>query len=280
MVRVADRLAAARWCSTPICRSANATWMAACSVDRGTIYDFLALVMSNAALVKPPARGEDPASDPKPRIAPVCSSSTRPGGRGATWRHHYDLDGRLYALPRPRPAIFLRLFRDARRHARRGAARQEAPSRRQARARAGPARARHRLGLGRPRPLSRRARRRRRHRRHAFATSSCRLQRAAPRRRVWPTASRFLLAGLSRGRRAVRPHRLGRHVRACRHQSLPTLLPRPAATCSPTTASWSSTPSAASTGPATPMPGSTSTSSPAATSRRFRRSCRRSSGPA
>ena len=43
-------------------------------------------------------------------------------------------------------------------------------------------------------------------------------------------------AGLSRCRPAVRPHRVGRHVRACRGQSLRHVLPQERANCSPTTA--------------------------------------------
>ena len=54
----------------------------------------------------------------------------------------------LLAVPRRRPAIQLRLFRAPRAVARRRAARQEAPSRRQAAGQARRARARHRLAAG------------------------------------------------------------------------------------------------------------------------------------
>ena len=91
------------------------------------------------------------------------------------------------------------------------------------------ARARHRLRLGRARPLSRRDRRRRRHRHHAVAGAARHRQRA--RRGKGPGRARPLPpAGLSRRRRAVRPHRLGRHVRACRRQPLRHLLPQERAT--------------------------------------------------
>src|SRR5262245_23689033 len=66
----------------------------------------------------------------------------------------------LFLVPRCRPAVQLRLFRDAGPLARRRATRQEAAPRRQAPDPAARPRPRHRVGLGRPRPLSRRNRRR------------------------------------------------------------------------------------------------------------------------
>ena len=86
-------------------------------------------------------------------------------------------------------------------------------------------------------------------------------------------------AGLSRHPRPVRPHRLGRHVRACRRRLLRHLLSGAAPNCSATTASWCCIRSAARPAPTSPTRGSRNTSSPAATSRRSPRCCRRSNAP-
>ena len=59
---------------------------------------------------------------------------------------------------------------------------------------------------------------RRRHRRHAVEGAACALEReGAARRARRPGALRA--AGLPRGQGPLRPHRLGRHVRACRRRT-------------------------------------------------------------
>ena len=98
----------------------------------------------------------------------------------------------LRFLPRPRPAVFLRLLQERRRAARAGPARQEAAHRREAAAAARPEGARHRLGLGRPGPVPRPAVRRRRHRRHAVDRAAQRLE--PPRARGRPGRPRALQA--------------------------------------------------------------------------------------
>ena len=73
-----------------------------------------------------------PAALPRPPPRPVQSAQARAPQRGASLRPRRPA---LFAVPRRRPAIQLRLFRDPRHHARRRPARQEAASRRQAAAR-------------------------------------------------------------------------------------------------------------------------------------------------
>ena len=91
---------------------------------------------------------------------------------------------------------------------------------------AGPARARHRLRLGRACALSRRALRRARHRHHAVARSSLRSRACAPPKRDCPTRSTFRLQDYRDVAGEIRPHRLGRHVRACRRRLLRRVLPQ------------------------------------------------------
>ena len=81
-------------------------------------------------------------------------------------------------------------------------------------------------------------------------------------------------ARLPRGAGPVRPHRLGRHVRACRGQPLPDVLRPGEGAAGAATASCCCTRSGAGTGRARPIPGCANTSSPAAIRRRSPRSCR------
>ena len=139
--------------------------------------------------------------------------------------HHYDLNGpALRLLPRPRPAVFLRLLQDRRRAAGAGAARQEAPHRREAAAEARPEGARHRLGLGR----------------HGACSSASSIgvdvtgvtlskeQLAVSSRRALEGGMadrvRFKLLDYRQEPGTLRPHRLGRHVRACRRRPLRRVL--------------------------------------------------------
>ena len=61
-----------------------------------------------------------------------------------------------------------------------------------------------------------RLRKRRRDRRHAVEGAACPLQREGASGWAWPIACASELQRLPRGARALRPHRLGRHVRARR----------------------------------------------------------------
>ncbi len=130
----------------------------------------------------------------------------------------------LFAVPRRRPAIFLRLFRSARPVARRRAACEEAPSCRQAPAPRRPPRARHRQRLGRACALHGRVLPRAGHRHHAVARAVPARDRARGRKEP-RQRGRIPPAGLPRRAGKIRPHRLGRHVRACRRRLLRRLLP-------------------------------------------------------
>ena len=168
---------------------------------------------------------------PQPPADAVQSVRARAAQRGAPLRHRRR---HLRPLPRSRPAVFLRLLHRGRRP-RGGAARQEAPPRGQARHRARAARARHRLGLGRARALSRQGRPLRRHRRDAQQRAAQGLPRARGQGGLEPRGA-FRVQGLPQGRGPLRPHRLGRHVRARGRQPLRAPTSASCAICSPTTA--------------------------------------------
>ena len=85
VVRVADRLTALRLALDPDLSVGECYMDGSLSVDRGTIYDFLALVMSNASPGDAASRGEDPASDP-PRAAPASPAQPDRAGAAAMWR--------------------------------------------------------------------------------------------------------------------------------------------------------------------------------------------------
>ena len=150
--------------------------------------------------------------------------------------HHYDLDGRLYSL-----------FLDADRQY--SCAYFESRSSRST-TRSSPrngisppsccwtddqARARHRLRLGRARALSRRDWRRRCHRRHAVQEQHAIANERAAEKGLTERA-RFQLQDYRDVHRNVRPHRFGRHVRACRRQPLRYLFPQMRRAAEPTTA--------------------------------------------
>ena len=140
--------------------------------------------------------------------------------------HHYDLDGRLYSL-----------FLDADRQY--SCAYFEAPDQSLDDAQLAkkrhlaakllvkdePAHARHRLRLGRAGALSRGILPRPCHRRHAVARAMAACQRARRRKEPDPLG-RFPHAGLSRPAGKIRPHRLGRHVRARRRDLLRRVFPQ------------------------------------------------------
>ena len=149
-------------------------------IEEGTIADLLALVLGQTPDGMPPDLGAAAVALP---LSQPPAAAVQPAVPGAA-QCRAPLRSRrpaLFAVPRRRPAIQLRLFRDARPVARRRAARQEAPSRRQAAAQRGrrPPRARHRLRLGRACALSRRVLPRAGHRHHAVARSSLQSRRRA-----------------------------------------------------------------------------------------------------
>ena len=117
-------------------------------VEQGSIADVLAICLGQKSDVPHWARPQRLAALPAPAFEPVQSAPARAPQRGASLRSRRPA---LFAVPRRRPAIQLRLFRKSRPVARRRAAGQEAAPRRQAAARPTIARARHRLRLGRAR---------------------------------------------------------------------------------------------------------------------------------
>ena len=150
----------------------------------------------------------------------VTQTIRRPA-RGATWRIITTSTAgstRLF-LDRDRQ-YSCAYFRARRRDAGGGAARQEAAHRSQAEARpAGSHRARHRLRLGRHGADARDASS------APACTASPSPPSSSPRREARAAAAglsdrvTFSLTDYRARRRAVRPHRLGRHVRACRRRS-------------------------------------------------------------
>ncbi len=88
--------------------------------------------------------------------------------------------------------------------------------------------------------------RRRRHRHHAQRRAAEDLPRTSETSAVSPTASASSCrTTVTMTGRQVRPHRLRRHVRACRHRQLRQVLQEGARRCWPMTASWSCIPSPA-----------------------------------
>ena len=150
----------------------------------------------------------------------------------------------LQAVPRRGHAVFMRLFPRRRRHARAGAAEQASADRRQAPSEAGPARSSISAAAG------------------AISRSICgawrtwtspasRCQRSSMRspmrRRGVPDLSdrvRFELRDYRNVDRTLRPHRLGRHVRACRRAVIMASSSQRSMRCSRTTASCCCTRSA------------------------------------
>ena len=152
-----------------------------------------------------------------PPHRPVQPGAPRAAQRRASLRPERAA---LQPVPRSRPAIFLRLLPARRRDAGRGAGRQEAAYRRQAvPGPAGPDGAGHRLRLGRPGADPGARSRRAGHRHHAVDRAAATRRARGPRPRGWRTASSFELLDYRAVDRHVRPHRLGRHVRACRRRA-------------------------------------------------------------
>ena len=193
--------------------------------------------------------------------------------------HHYDLSDQLYDLfldrtgniPAPISPRRTRRLDTAQANKKRHIAAKLL-------LRAGPERARYRLRLGRARALSRQRMRRRV---TGLTLSIEQLEvarRAAPPRPGSPTASAFELRDYREDDGQLRPHRLGRHVRACRRRPLPDLLPQGEGAADARRRGAAALDRPHATGRARPIPGCANTSSPAAIRRRCRRSCRWSSG--
>ena len=114
----------------------------------------------------------------------------------------------------------------------------------EAAAQARPEDPRYRQRLGRSRALSRGHGRRGRHRRHAVERAIRTLQREGAACRTCPIACASSCATTARWTGTLRPHRLGRHVRACGRASLRRVLRTRSTRCSTMTASWCCIPSA------------------------------------
>ena len=208
-----------------------------------------------------------------------CSSSTRPRAQRNV-AHHYDLSGRLYELfldrDRQYSCAYFRTADDDLEQA-------QADKKRHIAAklllRPGQQGARHRLGLGRAGALPGAA--------SAAPTSpgspSPSEQHKVADARGPPQAGladrvRFELRDYREETGTLRPHRLGRHVRACRRRPLSRVLPQAARAAD----ADDGVGAAAFDRPHgrarhAPIPGCASTSSPAAIRRRCPRSCRSSS---
>ena len=146
-------------------------------------------------------------------LARHISSSTGAAGRESNVAHHYDLSGVLYRVSRRGQAVFVRLFPAAGGSAGRGAARQGAGiSRRSCARRRGSGCSISARGWG---GLGARPRRGRRRRRHGITLAAeqgvgegAAAERAGDRVRLSARTDYRAVTG------TVRPHRVGRHVRA------------------------------------------------------------------
>ena len=223
------------WCAIRNWRWAKPTWTAGWSCSRAASMTCSKLVLSNAQWQR--ISGAGPKVSTPPAISSAaCCSSIRRGGRSATWPTTTTSTAPSTTCSSTRDRQYSCGYFEDTDDLDDRPARQEAPHRRQARHRAGPARARHRLGLGRPRVVSRQDRRLRRDRRHAQRRAAQDL--AGARRQGGPRPLGALrVQGLPQGHRPVRPHRLGRHVRARRRQPLRHLLPQGARAAGRRTAS-------------------------------------------
>ena len=202
-------------------------------VEQGSIADVLAIMLGQKSEVPHWARPQGAAALPPPPLAAVQPA---PRARAATSRiTTISTAGSIRSSSTPTGNIAAPISRSPSSRSTTPSSPRSGISPPSCCSKPRQARARHRLRLGRARPLSRRSRRRRRHRRHAVGGAARRRQRA--RRGKGPGRPRPLPpAGLSRRQRAIRPHRLGRHVRACRRRPLRHASSASARNCSPTTA--------------------------------------------
>ena len=225
--RSASRPIGPNWrsCSTRNLRSAKPTWTGRWSIEQGSIADFLALAMSQDHGGKPPLLGA--AAMARCAISGGGSrNSIRPPARARNVAHHYDLDERLYSL-----------FLDADRQY--SCAYFEQPE--QSLDDAQLAKKRHiaaklllepatrvldigsgwgGLGLYLAEMCGARVTG------ITLSEEQLALSRERAEEKGLGEPRRVPPAGLSRHRRALRPHRLGRHVRACRRRLLRHVLPQ------------------------------------------------------
>ena len=202
------------------------------TVEDGSLYEFLDLFIAQPGK-RWPRHAAGPARQARPAAAPRASSSIRSPRARRNVAHHYDLSAdALRPVPRsPTGNIPAPISRDAGRRSGDRPAAQEAAHRRQAAARARHAGARHRLRLGRARPLSGRDGWVPRSPASPSPRSSSRLPNARAAAAGLADRARFHLRDYRARDRHLRPHRLGRHVRACRRQPLLTSSSAPCRDC-------------------------------------------------
>ena len=219
------------FCSIRSWHSARTTWTAGSDFGAGRIYDLLEMILTTYSSSPIPAwtNGLDP-----PATSPAaCCSSTPSGAHGATSPTTTTSTAPLRSSS-TRPAVFLRLFHATaptsrkRSSPRSGTSPPSSPS---SRARACSTSARAGAGSASTLPRSPL----RRDRRDATASSTS-LAASAPPRRASRRAVRFDFKDYRKVDGPLRSRRLGRHVRACRRQSLRHLLPQGARPAEPTTA--------------------------------------------
>ena len=222
-----------RPCSTPSSSSANPIWTGVWSSSPGSIADFVDLALQNKFVwprwVRPIAATLPLPTDQAAQLAAAGPAQRRPPLRSRR-------PALLAASSMPTVQYSCAYFAtpDMTLEEAQPAKKRHIAAKLDARAR--PAGARHRLRLGRAGAVSCRDLRRRGHRASPCRRSSSRSPTAAPRRANLDGPRRFPLHRLPRRAGDLRPHRLGRHVRACRRRLLRDLLPQMLATSSPTTA--------------------------------------------
>ena len=220
-VKLHDRKAAIDLFRNPRLRLGELYMDRRLTVENGTILDLLELIVG----AKPWEQGRRKALG-KGKSGKLTSLFRRNDVRKSRKNvaHHYDIGNELYALFLDEDLQYsCAYFTDPEQQPGTGAGRQEGAHRRQARPEAGPARARHRLRLGRVGALPAPRRRSRRARHHAFGRTA---QNCPPARkgRGCLRSGQVRADRLPPARWPVRPHRFGRHVRACRRRPLRRIL--------------------------------------------------------
>ena len=194
-------------------------------IEQGSIADFLALAMSQQEHSRQAAAVDAGAMAAALSLAApraIQPADARAPQRRAPLRPR---QASLRAVPRCRPAIQLRLFRASRAVARRRAARARSATSRRSCWSSRPARVLDiGCGLGRPCALSRRDVRRAGRPASRSREEQLALARNRADEKGSPARSSSGCRTIATSREHVRPHRVGRHVRACRRQPLRHLL--------------------------------------------------------